>query len=65
MVAGPIERYERLGNELRISQKLSYDNVSHGLRLILYGLFVKMCIADNLAPLVDEVYQAPLSYYSS
>ena len=65
MVAGPIERYERLGNELRISQQLSYDNVSHGLRLILYGLFVKMCIADNLAPLVDEVYQAPLSYYSS
>lgn len=65
MVAGPIERYERLGNELRISQRLSYENFSHGLRLILYGLFVKMCIADNLAPLVDEVYQAPQSYYSS
>ncbi len=65
MVAGPIERYERLGNELRISQRLSYDNISQGLRLILYGLFVKMCIADNLAPMVDEVYQAPESYYSS
>lgn len=65
MVAGPIERYERLGNELRVSQRLSYENFSHGLRLILYGLFVKMCIADNLAPMVDEVYQAPESYYSS
>ncbi len=65
MVAGPIERYERLGNELRISQRLSYENFSHGLRLVLYGLFVKMCIADNLAPMVDEVYQAPESYYSS
>lgn len=65
MVAGPIERYERLGNELRISQRLNYDNFSNGLRLILYGLFVKMCIADNLAPLVDEVYQAPQSYFSS
>ena len=65
MVAGPIERYERLGNELRVSQRISYENFSHGLRLILYGLFVKMCIADNLAPMVDEVYQAPQSYYSS
>ena len=65
MVAGPIERYDRLGDELRISQRLSYDNISHGLRLVLYGLFVKMCIADNLAPLVDEVYQAPQNYYSS
>ncbi len=65
MVAGPIERYERLGNELRVSQRLSYENFSHGLRLVLYGLFVKMCIADNLAPMVDEVYQAPESYYSS
>jgi len=65
MVAGPIERYDRLGNELRINQRLSYDNISHGLRLVLYGLFVKMCIADNLAPLVDEVYQAPQNYYSS
>ncbi len=65
MVAGPIERYERLGNELRVSQRLTYENFSHGLRLVLYGLFVKMCIADNLAPMVDEVYQAPQSYYSS
>jgi len=64
MVAGPIERYERLGKELRISQQFTYENFSHGLRLILYGLFVKMCIADNLAPMVDELYQAPESYYS-
>lgn len=66
MVAGPIERYERLGNQLReISKKyLTYNNVSNGLRLILYGLFIKMTIADNLADFVNTIYDDPLKYNS-
>lgn len=62
MVAGPIERYSRLGNELNTVQVLKYENISTGLRLVLYGLFVKMCVADNLAPIVDEVYKDPGTY---
>ncbi len=65
MVAGPIERYNRLGNELRKNVSISYQNISNGLRLVLYGLFVKMCVADNLAPLVDAVYKTPNEYFSS
>ena len=35
------------------------------MRLILYGLFVKMVIADNLAPFVDAIYKSPESYASA
>jgi D-alanyl-lipoteichoic acid acyltransferase DltB (MBOAT superfamily) len=65
MVAGPIERYDSLGKELRSKHVFKFKNISNGLRLILYGLFVKMCIADNLAPLVNEFYNNPIQYYSS
>jgi alginate O-acetyltransferase complex protein AlgI len=62
MVAGPIETYASLGSELKTERKLSYENISHGLRLILFGFFVKMVVADNLAPLVNEVYKDPSAY---
>jgi D-alanyl-lipoteichoic acid acyltransferase DltB (MBOAT superfamily) len=64
MVAGPIERYETLGNELRAEHKPDYRNFSDGFRLILFGLFIKMAIADNIAPLVNEVYLEPLKFHS-
>ncbi len=62
MVAGPIERYATLGSELRRDHRFSYDNLSHGVRLILFGLFVKMAVADNLAPVVNQVYADPSAY---
>ena len=59
LVAGPIERYSRLAPQLREEHTLTYDNLSNGLRLILYGLFIKMVIADNIAGIVDQVYASP------
>ncbi len=59
LVAGPIERYARLAPQFREKQVLSYDNVVRGLRLILYGLFIKMVIADNVSGVVDQVYAQP------
>jgi len=66
MVAGPIERYNRLGNQLLdVSKKvLTYSNVTNGLRLILYGFFIKMAIADNLSDFVNTIYENPLKYNS-
>jgi D-alanyl-lipoteichoic acid acyltransferase DltB (MBOAT superfamily) len=64
MVAGPIERYASLGEELRKKQTLQYQNLSAGFRLVLLGFVVKMVVADNLAPFVNDVYSAPLSYSS-
>lgn len=65
MVAGPIERYDHLGEELKKEQRPLYENFSDGFRLILFGLFVKMTVADNIAPYVNEVYLDPAHYSPS
>lgn len=59
LVAGPIERFTHLGQQLKRRISLRYDNLANGSRLILFGLFTKMVIADNLAPLVDTFYENP------
>jgi D-alanyl-lipoteichoic acid acyltransferase DltB (MBOAT superfamily) len=59
MVAGPIERYQRLGEQLKKHHVLLYGNFAKGFRLILFGFFAKMVIADNLAPFVNSVYANP------
>lgn len=64
MVAGPIEKYQTLGNELKKKVEPLYENFSNGFRLILFGLFIKMTVADNLAPIVNEVYAEPAKYHS-
>ena len=56
LVAGPIERYNNLMPQLKEKTQLVIQNISHGGRLILYGLFMKMVIADNLGVFVDSVY---------
>ncbi len=62
LVAGPIERSTRLLPQFR--RKVSFDpyEVSSGLRLMLWGLFKKVVIADRLAVLVDGVYSNPASF---
>lgn len=64
LVAGPIERFSRLTPQLKAKHDFTYDNLSNGLRLILYGLFIKMVIADNLAGIVDNIYATPGNYSS-
>lgn len=65
MVAGPIEKYKTLGNELKKQVSPLYDNFSNGFRMILFGMFVKMAVADNLAPIVNQVYENPSAYHAS
>jgi D-alanyl-lipoteichoic acid acyltransferase DltB (MBOAT superfamily) len=64
MVAGPIERYETLGNELKTEVKPQYQNFSDGFKLILFGLFIKMTVADNIAPYINQVYAEPIKHSS-
>ncbi len=62
MVAGPIERFETLGNQLKQYHAFKMENLVNGIRLVLFGLFIKMVVADQLSPLVDKVYETPLAY---
>lgn len=56
LVAGPIERPQNILYQFRIRQKFSYENAVTGLKLIVYGLFKKIVIADRLAEYVNQVY---------
>ncbi len=64
LVTGPIERPQNLLRQLHEEKQLRYENVANGLRLILFGLFLKMVVADNLGTYVDKIYAAPQDYSS-
>jgi alginate O-acetyltransferase complex protein AlgI len=59
LLAGPIERATRFLPQLYEKFDFDYSRVTKGLKLMLWGLFQKMVIADNLATLVDPVYNDP------
>ncbi len=63
LVAGPIERPQHIIWQLKKEHKFDYTMVVSGLRLMLWGAFKKIVIADRLAPHVNEVYDH-LSRYS-
>jgi len=56
LVTGPIERPGNLLRQLHEKKEFRYENLSKGMRLILFGFFVKMVVADHLGEYVDEVY---------
>lgn len=62
LVAGPIERSYHLLPQLNKFDSLRYENVSDGFKLILWGLFTKVVIADRLALVVNTVYSDVYSY---
>ena len=56
LVAGPIERPQNIIHQFKEPKRFEYSNVSAGLKLMIFGFFKKLVIADNLAVGVDEVY---------
>ncbi|NMH88205.1 MBOAT family protein [Flavivirga sp. Y03] len=64
LVAGPIERASNLLSQIINKRTFSYDQSVNGLKLILWGLFKKVVIADSLAPIVDDIF-ANYSTYSA
>jgi alginate O-acetyltransferase complex protein AlgI len=62
LVAGPIERPQNILPQLNIKQKFSSQNLLDGLRLITWGFFKKLVIADRLSLIVDLVYKEPQNY---
>lgn len=62
LVAGPIERSRNLLVQLHTPQSFRYENLRKGLLLVLYGLFLKMVIADRAAVIVDTVYENSAGY---
>lgn len=59
LVAGPILRPKEFLPSLRRRWVLRVGNLRSGFNLALVGLFKKVIIADNLAPLVDVIFSHP------
>src|SRR5690242_189872 len=59
LVAGPIERPQNLLHQFRTKYPFDYDRIADGLKMILWGFFKKIVIADRLAIYVNATYNHP------
>ena len=56
LVAGPIERAKNLLPQFHTKHRFNGDTFIDGLKMMIWGYFMKLCIAGNVAPYVDAVY---------
>lgn len=63
LVAGPIERPQNMLQQFRSPHPYLAANLYAGCRLMLWGFFKKMVIADRLAIYVGHIYENPFYYH--
>lgn len=56
IASGPIPRGDQLIPQLRRPDNISYDNVMGGLRAMVWGFFMKLCVANRLGIYVDVIF---------
>jgi D-alanyl-lipoteichoic acid acyltransferase DltB (MBOAT superfamily) len=56
LVAGPIERAFHLLPQIENEKRFKYAQAVEGLKLMLWGLFKKVAIADSFAVMVDDIF---------
>lgn len=61
VVSGPIERSTHLLPQLQRTHRIAFscENIASGVKLIIWGLFLKLVIADRTALYVDAVFGNP------
>lgn len=64
LMAGPIERPYNMLHQFHEEHEFDYKEVVGGLRLMLWGAFQKVIIADRAAVVVNMVYSKPEAYSS-
>ncbi|MDQ3111750.1 MAG: MBOAT family protein [Bacteroidota bacterium] len=62
LVAGPIARFQDLGVQFHDRKYLTKENILLGSRLLLWGFFKKIAIADRLADFVNPLFNHPENY---
>lgn len=56
VIQGPIPRYEYLSEQLLKGHRFDENNIVKGFMLILWGFFLKLCIADKAGVFVNNVF---------
>lgn len=59
---GPIAKYEQTAPQLFAGHHFSYETVTQGMWLIIWGYFKKLVIADRLSAFVTEIFQHSSDY---
>ena len=59
LVAGPIERATNLLPQVQHPRTVSDYGISHGAYLVLWGLFQKVFVADNICRMADAAFHHP------
>lgn len=62
LVAGPIERARRLIPQFHRKPAVAWSDLVSGFSMILWGFFMKVVVADQIAPYVVRVYGTPEAY---
>lgn len=65
ILCGPISSASDLLPQIKDNSEFSYSRAVSGLRYLLWGMFLKVVLADRLAIYVDTVYADPLKYSGS
>ena len=63
VTSGPISTAEDLMPQIKTSHKFDYEQGKQGLKQLLWGMFIKLVIADRLGMFVDTIY-ANYTHYS-
>lgn len=56
ILSGPIQRSKTLLPQLKEQHTLQYDKIVCGLKMMLWGFFMKLCVADRLGTYVDSIF---------
>jgi len=63
LVAGPIERTRNLLPQIVAEHVFDYNQATYGLKLMAWGFFKKLCIADVLTKYVKTVFDCPTQHH--
>ena len=56
LVAGPIERAKKLLPQITTARKIDLAQINAGIYLVIWGLFKKIVIADNMALIANDIF---------
>ena len=65
VASGPISTAEDLMPQIKATHKFDYEQGKQGLKYLLWGMFIKLVIADRLGLFVDTVYANYVHYSGS
>jgi alginate O-acetyltransferase complex protein AlgI len=65
LVAGPILRAKEVIPQFINRPSFSFEHILIGLRLVIFGLFLKVVLADNLSTLVDQGFAISINVMSA